>query len=114
VLKWFHYDLSPAPTAISVRIVGTASFTSAAGLITVETTELYPYKPDWWDIQTAIRIATGTGASTQKRGIDWLDSLALSTSILTDGCIVSNDVLTDDLDVVNDSALYDADAPGSA
>ena len=107
-LKWFRSDLSPAPTSISVQIVGTASFTDATGQLSVETTELYPYQPDWWDIQTAIRLATATGEATQKRGLDWADSLALSTSILENGCVIQSAALADDLDVVNDSAVYDA------
>jgi hypothetical protein len=109
VAEAIHWLPSPAtPTAIRARIAASLRFVGGTGTLTVQTTELYPYKPNASDAYILLRVASAKTGTVHGSGLEEEAAKEIWDGYKAYGCIVPGPGLPFEDAVINSNAVYDA------
>jgi hypothetical protein len=109
VAEAIHWLPSPAtPTAIRARLASSLAFSGGSGRLTVQTTELYPYKPSGSDAYVLLRVASAKTGTVHGSGLEEEAAKEIWDGYSTFGCIVPGPGLPFEDATINSNAVYDA------
>jgi hypothetical protein len=109
VAEAIYWLPSPAtPTAIRARLAAPLRFVGGTGTLTVQTTELYPYKPSGSDAYILLRVASAKTGTVHGSGLEEEAAKEIWDGYKAYGCIVPGPGLPFEDAVINSNAVYDA------
>lgn len=98
-----------SPQSIRPRLPSGVRFVGGAGSLSVELTELYPYKPDASDAYLLLRASsTQTTGATVGSGLDETRARQIWTAYRDRGVILTDGDLPEELVTINTNAVFDA------
>lgn len=105
-IRWLPTPVTP--TAIRARLAAPLRFSGGSGSLTVQTTELYPYKPSGSDAYVLLRVASAKTGTVHGSGLEEEAAKEIWDAYSSFGCIVSGPGLPFEDSVINSNAVYDA------
>ena len=109
VAEAIYWLPNPAtPTAIKARLAASLTFAGGSGRLTIQTTELYPYKPNASDAYVMLRVASAKTGTVHGSGLEEEAAKEIWDGYKAFGCIVPGAGLPFEDAVINSNAVYDA------
>lgn len=109
VAEAIYWIPNPAtPTAIKARLAASLTFAGGSGRLTVQTTELYPYKPNASDAYVMLRVASAKTGTVHGSGLEEEAAKEIWGGYKAYGCIVPGAGLPFEDAIINSNAVYDA------
>ena len=105
-IYWLPTPLTP--TVIRPRLGAALTFSGGSGTLTIQTTELYPYKPNASDAYALLRVASAKTGTVHGSGIEEEAAKEIWDGYRTFGCIVPGPGLPLEESAINSNAVYDA------
>lgn len=96
------------PTGIRCRLAAPLAFSGGSGTLTVQTTELYPYKPSIQDAYILLRVASAKTGTVHGSGEEEEGAKEIWDSYAAYGCAAPGPGLPLEESVINSNAVYDA------
>lgn len=109
VAEAIYWLPTPAsPTVIRPRLGAALTFSGGSGTLTIQTTELYPYKPNASDAYALLRVASAKTGTVHGSGLEEEGAKEIWDGYRAYGCIVPGPGLPFEDAVINSNAVYDA------
>lgn len=105
-IVWLPTPATPA--AVKPRLTAPLRFIGGSGRLTIQTTELYPYKPNASDAYLLLRIASAKTGTVHGSGLEEDAARAIWDGYRDYGCIVPGTGLPFEDAVINTNAVFDA------
>ena len=109
VAEAIHWLPRPVtPTNIRVRLASALVFSGGSGTLTVQTTELYPYKPSGQDAYILLRVASAKTGTVHGSGTEEEGAKEIWDTYSAYGCAAPGPGLPLEESAINSNAVYDA------
>lgn len=109
VAEAIHWLPTPkTPTNIRCRIASELAFSGGSGTLTVQTTELYPYKPSGQDAYILLRVASAKTGTVHGSGKEEGAAKEIWGTYSAYGCAAPGPGLPLEESAINSNAVYDA------